>query len=239
MAKLQRAATRRPSRTRRPRTRRRRGDEGEGVPLWLVIAVALGLLAGSTAGSAVDADLMAPPGPVLLAGDSLFFQSTDELERVLRSDGWAVRTVAYPGAGIAGGGYVENLRWPSRLGDEVSALQPSVAVVELGTNGCGEGCDSIPDAIDDVIDSLEGVDTVLWLTVRTEPSRPSSARAINEHLRDAADTIVGLDLLAYHEWLHGRSELVRSDGVHLTSQGERVMANRVRDALRQRAGIES
>jgi lysophospholipase L1-like esterase len=207
------------------------------VPVWLVLVVAVGLLAASGAAAIADRHLVAPPGPVLLVGDSLFFQSTNELERTLRGDGWTVRTTAVPGAGIAGGGYLDGFTWPPELRRQVEQHQPTVAVVELGTNGCGHGCGSVPDAIDRVLDSLEGVDLVLWLTVRGGTDRPRDPQEINAHLEDAAQTVVHLDLLRYDRWFTGRSELIRPDGVHLTPAGQRALAHRVRAALRERAGI--
>jgi lysophospholipase L1-like esterase len=227
----------------RPRERmtRRRVPGGANaqrrqVPVWLAMTVTLGMIAGSAAGALIDRPLISPPGPVLLVGDSLFFQSADELQRALRGDGWNVSIVAYPGAGITGGGYTQQLEWAHKLRLEAKLVHPRVAVVELGTNGCGPGCTSIPDAIDEVIDSLD-VDLVLWLTVRTDAARPRNAGDINTDLHDAAGTNVDLDVLPYDEWFTGRSELIRPDGVHLTPVGQRALAHRVRAALRDRAGI--
>jgi hypothetical protein len=111
-----------------------------------------------------------------------------------------------------------------------------VAVIELGTNGCVYACDSVPEAIDGIVDSLEGVDLILWLTVRTSAPRPRSAEEINDDLEDAAATIVDLELLPYDKWFVGRSEVITPDGVHLTPLGQRAVAHRVRAALRDRAG---
>ncbi|HEY8526405.1 MAG TPA: SGNH/GDSL hydrolase family protein [Acidimicrobiales bacterium] len=223
----------------RDRARPRRSPEPgpRTVPVWSVVAVTAALLAASGVARAIDRPLVAPPGPVLLVGDSLFFQSANELERALRGDGWTVRTAAVPGAGIAGGGYVEGFRWPPELEEQVAQWRPTVAVVELGTNGCGTGCRSVPDAIDDVLAALHGVDLVLWLTVRTTAPRPGDPEAVNDHLEEAARTVVHLELLRYDRWFRGRSELVRPDGVHLTAEGQRALAHRVRAALRDRAGL--
>jgi hypothetical protein len=218
------------------RSRRRpRNAQHRQVPVWAAMAVTLGLVAVSAGGAIADRHAAAPPGPVLLVGDSLFFQSADELQRALRGDGWTVDIVAYPGAGIAGGGYESKFRWPPRLEHEVERVHPRVAVVELGTNGCVYACSSVPSAIDGIVDSLEGVDLILWLTVRTGAPRPRSAAKINDDLDDAADTIVDLQLLPYDKWFVGRGELITPDGVHLTPVGQRALAHRVRAALRDRA----
>lgn len=207
------------------------------VPVWLALVVTAGLVAGSAVAAVADRHLVSPPGPVLLVGDSLFFQSTNELEEALGGDGWTVRTTAVPGAGIAGGGYADGFRWPPELRRQVEQLHPTVAIVELGTNGCGDGCSSVPEAIDDVLDSLEGVDLVLWLTVRMRTPRPRNAAAINDHLEDASSTVPYLELLPYDRWFRGRTELFRPDRVHLSPRGQQALADRVRAALRERAGI--
>jgi hypothetical protein len=218
-------------------SRRGRNAQHRQVPVWAAMAVTLGLVAVSAGGAIADRHVAAPPGPVLLVGDSLFFQSADELQRALRGDGWDVDIVAYPGAGIAGGGYESKFRWAPRLETEVSRVHPRVAVIELGTNGCVYACDSVSSAIDGIVDSLEGVDLILWLTVRTGAPRPRSAAQINDALDDAADTIVDLELLPYDKWFVGRREVITPDGVHLTPLGQRALAHRVRAALRDRADI--
>jgi len=207
-------------------------------PLWRTPAatVCAAILVAAAVGRLTRPDPPAPPGPVLLVGDSLFFQSGDELERALTGDGWDPTLVAYPGAGIAGGGYVHT-DWSELLPDVVAFTRPRIAVVELGTNRCGEGCQSRPEAIDEIMDSLSGVDTVLWLTVRTDAPWPRGAAAINHDLEDAASTIVNLDLLPYDQWFVDRPELFVADGVHLTDTGQRAMAHRVRDALRERSTL--
>ena len=205
-------------------------------PVALVGFVVGAMLAVSVAVGAISDDDIAPPGPVLLVGDSLFFQSGDELRSALEDDGWEVHTVAHPGAGIKGGGYTDNFEWSSTLREVVNQVRPEVAIVELGTNGCGDGCSSVPDAIDGVLDSLVGVDTVLWLTVRVHAPRPGNPRSINDDLRAAAESSPNLELLPFGRWME-QPGLIRPDGVHLTPAGQLVLAAHVRDALRERAGI--
>jgi hypothetical protein len=222
----------------RVRTQRRASNVGAWeVPVWVAMVVTLGLVAVSAGAAVADRYAASLPGPVLLVGDSLFFQSAEELQRALEGDGWDVDIVAYPGAGLGGGGYVSKFRWGPRLRDEVALVHPRVAVIELGTNGCVYACDSIGEAVDSIVDSLEGVDLILWLTVRTGTPRPRNAADINDGLEDAAGTIVDMELLPYDRWFVGRSELIRPDGIHLTPQGQRAMAHRVRGALRDRADV--
>lgn len=174
------------------------------------------------------------PGRVLLVGDSLFFQAADELERALRGDGWEVTIAAQPGAGLGGGGYAD-IDWARRLDQRLQGIEPDAAVVELGTNGCGTACRSIPGAIATIMDRLADVPVVMWLTVRPQAPRPDEAEAINGALHRAADRRDNLELLPYHEWLDDRPELLQADDVHLTVEGQELVATRVRDALRARS----
>jgi lysophospholipase L1-like esterase len=174
------------------------------------------------------------PGPVLLVGDSIFFQATDELSWVLGSDGWEVTVDAEPGSGIRNSGFNDDIDWPSRLSDLVAYLRPEVVVVELGTNGCGR-CESIADAIRDDMESLRGVEHVLWLKVATFGPQAARGREVNAELERAADNWDNLELLPYDEWFAGQTDLVPADDVHPTQAGQRALARHVGDALDARA----
>lgn len=208
------------------------------VPVWVPLAVTACILAGTAVAAAGEDQLVEPPGPVLLVGDSLFFSSADEIEPALRRDGWEVETIAFPGAGIHGGGYIDHFEWVPRLEEELDALDPEVVIVELGTNGCGEGCESVPEAIDDLLEAFTGVDHVLWLTVRDGAPRPTDVLEINRDLVAADEVTPNLDLLPFHGWMDNRPDQLQPDGVHLTRAGQQAIAGHIRDALRVGAGIE-
>ena len=211
-------------------------DVKEGHPLIesvIVGAIIIGILA------AVFGDpRAAPPGPALLVGDSLFYSAGDELQGALSDDGWELRVEAQPGAGIAGGGY-GGIDWPGYLEGVTDATDYQVAIVELGTNGC-EGCSSIPEAIDQVMDALRDVDVVLWLNVRTESPRPGAemAEEINRELERATERWPNLDVLPFDDWLDGDPGLIAPDGVHLTDAGQLVLTDRLRSELRDIADLE-
>jgi hypothetical protein len=174
------------------------------------------------------------PGPVLLVGDSIFALSSDDLNWVLRSDGWETTVDAYAGAGIRNGGYTF-VDWPSRLRDLVAYVRPEVVVVELGTNGCGR-CDSIPDAIAADMWQLREVDTVLWLNTATFGPRGAQGRQVNAALEDATTRWDNLEILPFDDWFEGQTDLIPADDVHPTDAGARALARHVRDALSDRSG---
>ncbi|MFP3900741.1 MAG: SGNH/GDSL hydrolase family protein [Acidimicrobiia bacterium] len=205
------------------------------TPLKVPSLVVLAGLISVTASAGCGDDEPAPPGTVLVVGDSLFFQASPRLEREIGDRGWRVEVEAQIGAGIEGGG-VDDVDWSQRLDGTVPDLDPEVAVVELGTNGCGPGCTSLPDAIDALLADLSDVPMVLWLTVRTDAPSPENAEEINADLRAATERWDNLELLPFHEWFAGRPELLEDDGVHLSPQGRDVLARHVADAVDRRTG---
>jgi lysophospholipase L1-like esterase len=179
-----------------------------------------------------------PPGTVLLAGDSLMWQSRPAVDRALRDDGWDVQTWAVPGAGITGGGSPV-VDWPTRMEELVDEHEPEIVVIELGTNGCGPECTSIPEAIDAVMEPVEDVSVVLWLDVREEAPRPPERAEINEELRRATDRWDNLTVMSFDEWFRGHPEFLAEDGVHLSSRGQQVVATRVRAEIREHADVDT
>lgn len=209
-----------------------RSGLAETIILGLIVLAVLGAVFGSAK--------VSPPGPVLLVGDSLLWQSSDEMTKALAEDGWETRIEATPGAGIAGGGFT-SFAWPEHLDKVTKQRDFEVAIVELGTNGC-DGCPSVPEAIDNVMDNLHNVELVLWVDARRNAARPGMAMAdqINHELREAADRWENLEVLSLEELLEddSGSTLIESDGVHLTPAGQLVLTGSVREALRDEAGID-
>jgi hypothetical protein len=213
-----------------------RGDSKSGLAETII----LGLIVLAVLGAVFGNSKVSPPGPVLLVGDSLLFQSSDEMTKALAEDGWETRIEATPGAGIAGGGFT-SFAWPGHLDKVTKQLDYEVAIVELGTNGC-DGCPSVPKAIDDVMKNLHDVELVLWIDARRKGARPGMATAdqINHELRKATDRWDNLEVLSLEELLDHDSgaTLIEADGVHLTAAGQLVLTGSVREVLRDEAGID-
>jgi lysophospholipase L1-like esterase len=189
------------------------------------------------AGTASCEGQVARPGPVLLVGDSIFALAKDDLNWVLRSDGWTTTVDAYPGAGIRNGGFTF-VDWPSRLRDLVAYIRPTVVVVELGTNGCGQ-CDSVPDAINANMQQLRDIEMVLWLNTATFGPRGEQGRQVNAAIDAAARQWDNMEVLPFDDWFEGRTDLIPADDVHPTDEGARALARHVGDALSDRAGGSS
>jgi hypothetical protein len=203
---------------------------------WLLVGV--GFLVALLVVPSYCSDEPSPPGTVLLVGDSLFFQSGPALHDAVAGDGWDVQTWAIPGASLRSGG-ASPVDWsPATFDRLVDEHDPEVVVVELGTNGCGPGCGSIPGAIDDLLEHTESVPVVLWLGPREEAPTPPERVEINRALDAATDRYDNLTVLSIDEWFHGHPELLAGDGVHLSDAGELVLADRVRGAIRDHADVD-
>jgi lysophospholipase L1-like esterase len=178
----------------------------------------------------------APPGNLLVIGDSLTAQSRVPIKRVLNDEGWSVTVVAEPGSGIAGGGQ-RKLDWSSILHERVARLDPEVVYIELGTNGCGPGCTTVPDEIDALLDELRSVPVVLWLDVRTNVPLPhADPPAINRDIHAATLRYPNVTRLEFDEWGSADPGLLVGDGVHFNVNGQLVMADQVRRAVRAHTG---
>jgi lysophospholipase L1-like esterase len=204
--------------------------KGEGSSLGTIGMLVIGAV---VVAAVFGRDDVETPGPVLIVGDSLLYSAADELHNALRDDGWQARVEAQPGAGIAGGGYGD-VYWPDWITLATAQQRYTVAIIELGTNGC-DGCASLDAAIDDVMRPLEHVDKVLWLDVRSEAPRPTDAAAINDALRRAPTRWPNLEVLEFDDWLDNEPGMITDDGVHLTPAGQLTFTQHVRDELRDRS----
>jgi hypothetical protein len=194
-----------------------------GVGIGTVALLAFALWATNRAPS--------PPGNVLLVGDSLFFQSADELTQMVEADGWTVDVQAGIGSGIEGGGLLPD-EWAVHLAPIVEEKDPEVVVIELGTNGCGPSCDGLGPEIDAVLHSVERADVVVWLTVRTAPG-PDAPQLINHEIEAAQNRWDNLVVAPMHQWFAGRSDLIDPDNVHLNAAGQSHLAQHVSEVIRQ------
>lgn len=172
-----------------------------------------------------------PPGNLLVVGDSLTAQSNGAIKRVLNADGWSVTVVAEPGAGISGGGR-RDVDWSEILRERVEKLDPEVVYIELGTNGCGPDCSTLPAEIDALLDEVSSVPVVLWLDVRTNVPLPNvNPHDVNNALTAASQRYPNMTPLDFDRW-GDDTALLTGDGVHFNTSGSMVMADQVSRAVR-------
>ena len=191
-----------------------------GVVLALVLSTSL-LACGDSRPS-----LDLPKGStVVVIGDSITNQSTDELNFVLAADGLKPVIRGVSGAAINGAPLID---WHDALAQLVATNRPDAVVVELGTNGCGY-CRSLREGIDAVMESARDVPDVLWIDTRTAAPIPNDPKAINEAIRDAGDRWDNLTVVDFDE-LVGSSDIA-DDHIHLTDRGQRHFAESLGDVL--------
>jgi lysophospholipase L1-like esterase len=186
------------------------GDRGaRPVDIALFVALLLVVLVVPP----IAATPAAAHGPkVLVLGDSITAQSKSAVTAALVDAGWQPTIAARSGTRVAD--------WVRRTATIVDRVHPAVAVVELGTNGCGL-CPEFPAAVNSLMASLHGVARVLWLDVQEDAAYPPDPATENRIL---ASTLVWWDnahvvgfsaQFAHHpEWHAGYPR-----GVHLSPAG--------------------
>ena len=195
-----------------------------GVFLLLLGAFALFLVVN-------HGDGPSPPGNLLVIGDSLTAQSSGQIKRVLNADGWSVTVVAEPGSGVSGGGQ-RDVDWSKIIHERVQKLDPEVVYIELGTNGCGPHCTTMPREIDALMHEVADVPVVLWLNVRTNVPLPNvNPPKFNQELASAALRYPNIKTLDFDKW-GAQTPLLVGDAVHFNINGQVVMADQVRKAIR-------
>jgi len=192
----------------------------------LLSLVAATMLLASACGDDIE---ITRPAAVLLVGDSILAQASDELSAALRDEGWHPIVDSRPGSAISGEVIVPE-GWPERISNLVRVSKPDVVVVELGTNGCGS-CPSLAAGIDGVMEELHGVERVYWLNVKEHAPIPERPAALNEALDAATDRWDNLEVLDMNERFGDDPALTLADDIHLSPEGVHVLAQLVVDAL--------
>lgn len=165
---------------------------------------------------------------VVVAGDSLTAQSDTQINFVLTADGW--RPVVQGVSGSSMGNRNAVFDWTTRI-NELAALHPSVVVIELGTNDCGNCGEDLDAAIDSLLRPLRQVRRVVWLTAQTDVEFMSDLGRVNDALRKATVRWPNLEVLDMGRHFAGHPELHTGDGVHFNEAGSSELATLIRDAI--------
>jgi hypothetical protein len=173
------------------------------------------------------------PGPddVVIIGDSLTLSAEDEITTALR----------LAGIDIVGFDAMENRRTARDLDELPSGVtaaeqlaaeyEPDAWVIALGTNDVGG--QAKPDDFRTDVNALLGAippgARVVWIDMWIE-DRVEGSRDLNAVLRQVANTRGNMTVV---DWFQFGDDpgVVRSDGVHLTDEGQRVFAAQIAAAL--------
>jgi thiol-disulfide isomerase/thioredoxin len=151
---------------------------------------------------------------VVLVGDSILHQSTEEVRFVLAGAGLRPFVHGVPGAAVEGAPLVN---WHDVVTQLGARHDPEALVIELGTNGCGF-CPSMREAIDAVMEAARDVPNVLWIDARSDGPVPDDPDAVNEAIRDAADRWDNLTVVDFDELVSEAD--ISWDEVHLSDKGQ-------------------
>jgi lysophospholipase L1-like esterase len=194
------------------------------VNLLPPLAVVAAVLGSTVVAATDDAPRDVEGDRVLLVGDSIFFQTREELAAALEAAGWDPRIAAIPATTVRD--------WAGEVDDLLAEHQPDVVVLELGTNEDVDRLRLAPD-IARVLRALDGVDRVVWLNVQEDADYPRGADAINHLLESAVVWASNAEVLDFSGHFAGHPEwhALEPEGVHMSVSGERELARFVAAAL--------
>lgn len=161
---------------------------------------------------------------VVVVGDSILNQSADEVRTSLQQHEWAPVVAAFGGSAIE--------QWTARLPALIAEHDPSIVVVELGTNDCTAGPDCpIEQRIEAALEALSGAEQILWLNVQTGPAYPAGAERINAALDAASASHPNLQIVDFSDEFAGHPAWLDAGGPHLTPAGQLAFAKLITDAV--------
>jgi hypothetical protein len=187
--------------------------------------VAASALAGCDQDHGSTVEPVRPPYPVVVVGDSLSAQSIDRIAELLPTatiDAVPGRTMVVPFVSDTAISHVEDLK----------AANPGARwIVELGTNDSGFGAHTAEQlqAELDLLLAAIGRDTcIAWVlpAVRSPRSAEEIARveAFAARLRAEISSLPCGEVLDWPAVIAAEPDLLGSDGVHLTDDGEQALA---------------
>jgi lysophospholipase L1-like esterase len=171
---------------------------------------------------------------IFVFGDSLAFQSTGNIQDLLKSSDLKGKVVSKPGARIGDG-----LPW---VKDEVGDKHPKAVVIALGTNDAlldterfRQEWPAISMQIDGILELSKGAGCVVWVApVLADGS--DQAQQITDWVRRKGPAVHVLDWPAIVQQ-HG--DVFTGDGVHYTAAGQLRFADAiVREGVQRVCGID-
>jgi lysophospholipase L1-like esterase len=161
---------------------------------------------------------------VLLVGDSLMNGSRDQVTAALSADGWQPQIEAIGGTTIT--------YWSTRI-PYLAAANPSVVVIELGTNDCAPTeCPILGPYIDEIMRGIARSTPVLWLNIQEKIPLAQHRDYINYEIESAAARWPNLFLVDYESRIENHPQYHSPDGLHLNDAGKQLFASLIRESLR-------
>ena len=183
-----------------------------------------------------------PPPLILVVGDSLTRQSSDEIEARGEARGYRVIVSSFAGATVQDSN--DNTR------DLIEEHQPDAVVVALGTNNASDPNfpgfsrlatqDPFNIQVANMLTITSAAECSLWVEPTETPARSSTAELTKAKLDTLRALVAPAERIAWNDkqaqepspgaWL-------QPDGIHLTPAGEVIYANTIIDNTIRMCGI--
>lgn len=186
-----------------------------------------------------------PSGPsplILVVGDSLTWQSSDEIEDRGEARGYRVLVASFAGTTVQD--------WNGKTRDLIEKYEPDAVVVALGTNNEADpnypGFDRLAtqEPFNVQVANMLDITSVAKCSVWVEPTETPARSSTAELTKAKVDTLRALVVPAKRiAWNDKQSQepspgaWLKPDGIHLTPAGEGIFANTIIDDTITKCGI--
>lgn len=174
----------------------------------------------------------APPGSVVIVGDSLTVAATAQLDAALTAAGVEVIAIdAVEGRRMVSGDIPPGLAAVDRLLDDPDAAGADVWVVALGTNDVGGRIDPDRATADaaDLVDRVPVGARVVWVNVWIR-DRAGDAALFNQVVSGVVESRPRTHIVDWYS-RGADTALFVGDGIHLTDQGEQAFAAAITESV--------
>jgi lysophospholipase L1-like esterase len=173
-------------------------------------------------------------GNVLHMGDSLMANSVIHIQKV---ETWSNQGVLPMFNAIRTTGLKDNDYWVPRIENISDAVHLDIIFCSLGGNDAMAeefvGAESIANSIDNLMNAIDPETVVYWIPPHNAVG--GSRDIVYDEIVYAAARWQNMNVLDFDEWVIDSGlempQMLRADGIHLSSSGNKAWANMIQNAI--------